>query len=46
MRARCEPVERIIEDYPYLTPDDVEFARLCTEAHPVVGRPKSGVANA
>ncbi len=44
MRAKSEPVERIIEDYPDLTPDDVEFARLYAEAHPLVGRPKSGVA--
>jgi uncharacterized protein (DUF433 family) len=45
MRAKGEPVERMIEDYPDLTPDDVEFARLYAEAHPPVGRPKSGVAN-
>ncbi len=41
MRARGEPVGRIVEDYPELTPDDVEFARLYTEAHPLVGRPKA-----
>lgn len=45
MRARNEQVARIIEDYPDLTPDDVEFARLYAEAHPLVGRPKSGTAN-
>jgi uncharacterized protein (DUF433 family) len=45
MRARSEPVERIIEDYPDLTSDDIEFARLYVEAHPLVGRPKSSVAN-
>lgn len=45
MRARNEQVARIIEDYPELTPDDVEFARLYAEAHPLVGRPKSGAAN-
>ena len=45
MRARGEAVERIVEDYPYLTRDDIEFARLYAEAHPLVGRPKSGVTN-
>ena len=45
MRAGDEPVERIIEDYPHLTRDDIEFARLYAEAHPLVGRPKSGVTN-
>ena len=44
MRARGEPVDRILADYPELTADDVEFARLYTEAHPLVGRPKSGAA--
>jgi uncharacterized protein (DUF433 family) len=46
MRARGEQVERIIEDYPDLDADDVEFARLYVEAHPLVGRPKSGVDTA
>lgn len=41
MRIEGEPAERIAEEYPELTPDDVEFARLYTEAHPLVGRPKS-----
>jgi uncharacterized protein (DUF433 family) len=44
MRARGEPAERILADYAELTADDVEFARLYTEAHPLVGRPKSGAA--
>jgi uncharacterized protein (DUF433 family) len=46
MRAKGEPAERIIEDYPELTLDDVEFARLYTEAHPLVGRPKAGAVTA
>ena len=46
MRAKGEPVERIMEDYPDLSPDDIEFARLYAEAHPLVGRPKIGVATA
>jgi uncharacterized protein (DUF433 family) len=41
MRIKGEAIERIIEDYPYLTPRDVEFAALYTEANPVVGRPKA-----
>jgi uncharacterized protein (DUF433 family) len=44
MRAKGEPIERILEDYSELTADDVEFARLYTEAHPLVGRRKSGAA--
>ena len=46
MRAKGEPVESIIEDYPELTPDDVEFARLYDEAHPPLGRPKARAATA
>jgi uncharacterized protein (DUF433 family) len=42
MRTRGEPVERFLADYPELTADDVEFARLYTEAHPLVDRLKSG----
>jgi uncharacterized protein (DUF433 family) len=48
MREGGEPIADIIEDYPYLRPDDVEFARLYFKAHPVLGRPprreESGVA--
>jgi uncharacterized protein (DUF433 family) len=46
MRVKGEPVESIIEDYPELTPDDVEFARLYDEAHPPLGRPKARAATA
>jgi uncharacterized protein (DUF433 family) len=46
MRAKGESVERIIEDYPNLSAEDVEFARLYAEAHPVVGRPSASAATA
>jgi uncharacterized protein (DUF433 family) len=46
MRIKGESVEDITRDYPDLTPEDVEFARLYTEAHPLVGRPRSYVAQA
>jgi uncharacterized protein (DUF433 family) len=48
MREGGEAIADIIEDYPYLRQDDVEFARLYFKAHPVLGRPprreESGVA--
>jgi uncharacterized protein (DUF433 family) len=44
MRARGEPAALIVADYPELTADDVEFALLYTDAHPLVGRPKSAAA--
>jgi uncharacterized protein (DUF433 family) len=48
MREGGEAIAEIIGDYPYLRPDDVEFARLYFKAHPVLGRPprreESGVA--
>jgi uncharacterized protein (DUF433 family) len=34
------PVEEIREDYPYLKPEDIEFAKLYTVAYPRVGRPR------
>ena len=39
MRDGGEAIEDIIEDYPYLRPSDIEFARLYFKAHPPVGRP-------
>jgi uncharacterized protein (DUF433 family) len=39
MREGGEAIAEIIEDYPYLRQDDVEFARLYFKAHPVLGRP-------
>ena len=48
MREGGEAVADIIEDYPYLRQDDVEFARLYFKAHPMLGRPprreENGVA--
>src|SRR5579863_8886226 len=35
LRDGGEPVENIIEDYPYLREADVEFARLYYKAHPI-----------
>ncbi len=32
------------EDYPFLTPDDLELAKLYTQAHPRVGRPREAEA--
>ncbi len=40
MRHGGEPIEDILEDYPYLHKNDVEFAQLYWQAHPVVGRPR------
>lgn len=37
--ALRESVAVILEDYPYLSGQDVEFARLYTRAYPRVGRP-------
>lgn len=37
---RGEPLAAILEDYPYLTPDDVEFARRYARAYPRIGRPR------
>jgi uncharacterized protein (DUF433 family) len=42
MAANGEPVGYILEDYPYLSEDDVTFAKLYAEAHPNIGRPPAG----
>ncbi|HEY1934841.1 MAG TPA: DUF433 domain-containing protein [Acetobacteraceae bacterium] len=34
------PMADILNDYPYLTEDDVKFAQLYFHAHPPVGRPR------
>jgi uncharacterized protein (DUF433 family) len=39
MREGGEAIADIIEDYPYLRDDDIEFARLYFKAHPMLGRP-------
>ena len=40
-----DTVEMILEDYPYLTSDDVEFARLYHRANPPKGRPREGAGD-
>lgn len=42
MYDKGEPLENILEDYPYLSEEDVKFASLYFKAHPLVGRPRSG----
>ena len=44
MLERGEVPEAIKEDYPYLTNEDLELARLYVKAYPNVGRPKTGKA--
>jgi len=39
-RAHGEDVATILEDYPYLNTQDVEFARRYTRAYPRIGRPR------
>lgn len=39
LRERGEKIENILEDYPYLQENDIEFARLYFKSHPTVGRP-------
>jgi uncharacterized protein (DUF433 family) len=39
MREGGERIEDILEDYPYLRKNDIEFARLYFKSHPTVGRP-------
>lgn len=40
MLLRGAAVQEIREDYPYLTDQDIEFARLFAVAYPRVGRPR------
>jgi uncharacterized protein (DUF433 family) len=40
MYDRGEQLENILEDYPYLNANDVEFARLYYKSHPPRGRPR------
>jgi uncharacterized protein (DUF433 family) len=39
MCERGAPPAEVLEDYPELTADDLEFARLYAKANPVIGRP-------
>jgi uncharacterized protein (DUF433 family) len=45
MLLRGGPIEEIREDYPYLKPEDIEFAKLYTVAYPRVGRPRERKAS-
>jgi len=40
MRDGGESIEDIVEDYPYLHKNDIDFAQLYWKAHPIVGRPR------
>jgi len=40
MARRGAVVKEIVEDYPYLEEQDVEFAKLYVTAYPRVGRPR------
>jgi uncharacterized protein (DUF433 family) len=41
MRLNGEPMERILEDYPDLSAEDIEFAALYTAANPAAGRTRT-----
>src|SRR5260370_10515134 len=43
MRLNGEPTERIIEAYPDLSAEDVEFAVLYAAANPTVGRARTNI---
>lgn len=40
MLLRGAPAEEVTEDYPYLSGEDLEFAKLFTAAYPPRGRPR------
>lgn len=40
MHLRGESVEAILDDYPYLSAEDVAFAAMYAESHPRLGRPR------
>jgi uncharacterized protein (DUF433 family) len=44
LRHGEDVLEEIREDYPYLKPEDIEFAKLYTMAYPKVGRPRASKA--
>jgi uncharacterized protein (DUF433 family) len=46
MARRGAPVEEIVEDYPSLSKQDVEFAKRYVAAYPRVGRPRAREAPA
>jgi len=41
MAERGESTKNILEDYPYITDQDVAFARLFARAYPRAGRPRA-----
>lgn len=41
MLNRGAPQQEVLEDYPYLTPQDLDFAVLYTLAYPKLGRPRA-----
>jgi uncharacterized protein (DUF433 family) len=43
MYERGESLANILEDYPYLSDNDVRFAHMYYLAHPAVGRPRDSV---
>lgn len=45
-RGREASKDEILEDYPYLTPEDIEFAPVFTRAYPRMGRPRERQAPA
>ena len=40
MLLRGAPAEEVTDDYPYLSSEDLEFAKLFTAAYPPRGRPR------
>jgi uncharacterized protein (DUF433 family) len=42
MLERSESPNVILEDYPYLSPQDLEFSHVFVKAYPRVGRPPTG----
>ena len=43
MYGRGKSLANILEDYPYLTEQDVRFAHLYHLSHPTLGRPRASV---
>ena len=40
MRLRGASIDEIRRDYPYLSVEDIEFARMYASAYPRIGRPR------
>jgi uncharacterized protein (DUF433 family) len=41
LHSHADTTEEIREDYPHLSDEDIEFAKLYTAAYPKVGRPRA-----